>query len=280
MLSNYPILCDFRSDIIEAKGSLLTLSLELDRRGEIAEAFPSPISELASYIILVGAKYFTQTPKIRQATIIHELGHFYVYRKKLLEQLRVTRDSIDPLFMEFIAPSLKVHEKLPVLQKEWIRKTLFGIYVLDILKIPGEIFANLWVKQNFEEIFIHFLKAQFDEYMAAANGEQRIQGTFCANALIKFCMFSLILRLDGLSILVGDDYGKSQGVMGQLKEFRESCWKTLKKSSHKGEFETFRSFEDIIISASCSIKDSNEVLPNIFKEFVRGVPLRIEDFST
>lgn len=280
LLADYPIFCDLWSDFTEAKGQLLNWLLELDRQGEMAYGSPAPVPRSDRYIILFCQRYFSKSSEFRRAVIIHELGHFYIYHKKFLEQLRKSRESSRPVFTQFIAPILTVYQKWPLFQKEWIKNILFDINVLDILKIPGEIFANLWVKENFEQIFIQVFEGQLEGYKLAQRGKERIRGTLGWRALIKFLMFSLILRLDGLSVLVEDDYGKLRGPMEELREFRESCWKTLQEFARQGEFETLKIFEDRIIKASCSLKDSNELLPNIFKEFVNNVPLRIEDFTS
>jgi len=279
LLTNYKILCDLRSDLIEVKGSLVDLLLELERQGENAHALPAPLSSFDRYVILFCQNYFSKEPESRQAVTMHELGHFYVYRKELLEQLRKSRESTDPIFVQFIAPISTFYQSLPVFQKEWIKNSLFAINVVNILKIPGEIFANLWLKENFEKMFINVFKGQLEIYKLSTKGKEKIRKTFGARALIKFHAFSVILRLDGLATLAEVDYGKLREAMGELQRFRDSCWRTLQEYTSPREFETFRSFEKRIIKASCSLKDSNEILPNIFKEFVNKVPLRIEDFT-
>ena len=279
LLSDYQILYDLWSDTIEARGTLLTLLDELNRKGETAQAFPAPVSRFDRFIILVCEKYFSKRPEFRLGTIVHELGHFYVYRKKLLERLRNLRDSSDPFFTQFIAPIRSVHQEWPSLQKRWARETLFNINVLDVLKIPGEVFANLWVKGNFEGMFVQVVKSQLEEYKLAQKGKEKIHGTFGWRALIRFHMFSLILRLDGLSLLA-EDVLELEGAIKELQEFRESCWNTLQEFAHHGEFETFRSYEKEIIDASSSLRGSNEALPDIFKEFLKKVPLRTEDFAS
>ena len=273
LLTDYPILCNLWSDFIEAKGKLLNSLVELDRRGEMAYGSPAPVPRFDRYIILFCQRYFSKNSEFRRAVIIHEVGHFCIYRKKFLEQLRKSRESSHPVFSQFITPILTVYQSWPVQQKEWVKR-FFDSYVLDILKIPGEIFANLWVKENFEELFIRVLEGQLQGYKLVPKGKEKIH-----NTLVKFIMFALILRLDGLSMLTEDDYEKVRGIMQELQEFRESCWKALRESARQGELEIFRSFENRIIKTSCSLKDSNEVLPDIFKEFVNKVPLRIDDFT-
>jgi hypothetical protein len=278
LLTDYAILCDFYSDLKEAKGSILALSFELDRRGERAKACPALVSGSAAYIILFCSKYFCQTPNLRQAIIIHELGHFYVYCKGLLAQLRKLMESIYPMFPQFTKPVMTTYQKLPDELKEWLKNSLFGSYVLDVLKIPGEIFANLWVKDNFDGMFYQILESQFIDYKLVPERQEKILGTFCGRALTKYSMFSLILRLDGLEMLVEDDYRKLKRVMEELREFRQVCWKMLRESANNGEFEIFRSFEKRIMEASCSLRNANTLLPSIFREFVENVPLRLEGF--
>ena len=280
LLGDYPMLCDLWSDVIQAKGQLLKRIAELDRQGEIAEAIPAPISRFSRYLILFSPKYFSKAVEVREAVVIHELGHFYVYRKALLKQLSKSRVSSEPAFMQFIAPVQTRYQKLLLdYQKDWLKNTLFAINVLDVLKIPGEIFSNLWVKDNFEEMFSQVVETQFEEYRNASRGKEKVAGTFCYRALIKFMMFSLILRLDGLLILVDNSRGRLQKAKQEIQEFHKSCWKTLEDCAYDGELGAFAHFEKEIIDASCSLDGSNNHLPGIFEEFVKNLQLRKEDIS-
>ena len=271
LLTAYPILSDLWSDVIEAKGVPLNFIQGMDIHGELAFAHPAPVPGFDRYIVLFSGKYFLKSSTTRQGIIMHELGHYYVYRKRLLEQLRVSRDS-DAFFSQFIAPTVNFFQEWTTPQKQWIKK-FFDSYVIDVLKVPGEIFANLWLKENFKEEFIEVFKCQLEEYRMVLCGKEKITKT-----LVKFPVFSLILRLRGLSILV-QDVTELLEEKKALEVFELSLRKTLKDSACQNEIEPFRVFEESMIEASCSFETANFTLPEIFNDFLLKIPLRPNDFT-
>lgn len=162
LLTDHPILCDLWSDVVEAMGAPLGFLQKMDIRGEPAYAHPAPVPGFDRYIIMFAVKYFMKPVSSRQGIIVHELGHFYIYRRKLLEQLRVSRDS-SAFFSQFILPISKFYQQLTATQKQGL-KDFFDSYILDVLKVPGEILANLWVKENFGRMFVEVFKCQLEEY--------------------------------------------------------------------------------------------------------------------
>ena len=96
--------------------------------------------------------------------------------------------------------------------------------------------------------------------------------------LVKFPVFSLILRLRGLSILV-QDVTELLEEKNALEVFELSLRKTLKDSACQNEIERFLSFEESMIEASCSFETANSTLPEIFNNFLLKIPpLRPDDF--
>jgi hypothetical protein len=271
LLTNYPIFCDIWSDVIEAKGSALNFLKMMDERGESAFAAPAAVSGVDRYLLLFSGKYFLKPYSSREGIIMHELGHFYVYRKRFLEQLGVVLRDAGVYFSQFIAPILNFYEGWATEQKQWI-KNFFDSYVLDILKVPGEIFANLWLKENFKEMFAEVFKGQLEAYKMVLRGKEKIHET-----LIKFPAFSLILRLNGLSILA-QDVTELEEEKKALEIFDKSLRKTLMGSARQNETVTFFSFEESIIEASCSFEAANSTLPQIFGDLLIKIPLRPEDF--
>jgi hypothetical protein len=270
LLTTYPIFCDLWSDVVEARGSPLKFIQRMDAGGELAFANPAPVPSFDRYIILFSRKYFLKPSITRQGVIMHELGHYYVYRKRLLEQLRVSRESSE-FFLQFITPILNFYKGWGTQQKQWI-KNFFDSYILDVLKVPGEIFANLWLKENCKEVFVEVFKCQFEEYKMVLRGKEKIHKT-----LIKFPAFSLILRLNGLSLLA-QDVTELLEEKNALKAFKQSLRKMLIDSARQNEYESFLLFEKSIIETSCSFETANSTLPQIFNDLLMKIPLRVEDF--
>lgn len=270
LLENYPIFYDLWSDVIEAKGSAFNFLKMMNERGETAFAVPAPVSSVDRYILLFSEKYFLKSSISRQGTIMHELGHFYVHRKRFLEQLCVSIES-DEFFSQFIAPILNIYKKWTTDQKQWV-KNFYNSYVLDYLKVPGEIFANLWLKENFKKMFMEVFKGQFESYKMVLRGKEKIHKT-----LVKFPVFSLILRLNGLSILA-QNVTELDEEKKALEAFDNSLRKILVDSARQNETAIFFSFEKSIIDASCSFEKANSALPKIFGDLLIKIPLRPEDF--
>ena len=264
LLTNFPIFCDLWSDVIEAKGPPLNFIQRMDIGGELAFAHPAIASGFDRYIVLFSSKYCLKSSITRQGIIMHELGHYYVYRKRFLEQLRVSRES-SAFFSQFVTPIVNFREGWSTSQKQGI-KNFFDSYILDILKVPGEIFANLWLKENFKEVCVEVFRCQLEEYRRVLCGKEKIQKT-----LVKFAAFSLVLRLKGLSVLA-QDVTELLEEKKVLEVFELSLWKTLRDSARQNEIELFLSFEKSMIEASCSFETANSTLPEIFNDFLIKIP--------
>jgi len=267
MLDDYPILCDLWSDVITAEGGALASIETLDKRGMSAWGQPSPSNGVDRFVIFVCKKYFAKNSfSQRKAILLHELGHFYVHKKGILAQLRQDWKKGEALFRVFIAP-LEIQDSEHVdSYKEWFKK-FYDQYIFDLLKIPGEYYANLWVKVNFEDIFGSLLEGQYE-------GSKSFFETGFSNlqkGLIKFPLFSLILRLNALILLIDD-----KANLEKFMKLKEDCWSELEKCTTKDGFQFLKEFEGKIVRLSASLESANALLIDALEKYIRSFPIKVD----
>jgi len=267
MLGDYPILCDLWSNVVVAVGGALASIQALDKRGMSAFGQPSPRAGIDRFVIFICKKYFAKDSfSQRKAIILHELGHFYVYKKGFLTQLRRNWKKGEELFRVFIAPLEKQDSEHVNSYKQWFRR-FYDNYIFDLLKIPGEYYADLWVKENFRDIFEVLLENKYEGYKSFLDAGFSI----LQKSLIKFPLFSLILRLDALILLIDD-----KGNLERFAKLKESCWSELEKYTTKDGFRFLKDFEKNIIKLSTSLESANRLLINGLEKYIKNFPIRTE----
>lgn len=267
MLKDYPILCDLWSNVIVAEGGALASIETLDKRGMAAWGQPSPRAGIDRFVIFVCKNYFAKNSwSQRKAILLHELGHFYVYKRRLLAQLRREWKKGEALFRVFIEP-LEIQDSEHVNSYKGWFKNFYDNYILDLLKIPGEYYANLWVKENFGDVFDSLLENEYEGYQSfLKTGFSNLQ-----KGLVKFPLFSQILRLNALILLIQD-----KANLERFVKLKEDCWCELDKYTTKNGFQFLKVFKEKIIRLSTSLESANELLIDAFEEYIKSFPIRID----
>lgn len=268
MLDDYPILCDLWSDVSGAlEGTPTFVSIEnIDKMGMSAWGQPAPSKGIDRFVIFVGNKYFANDSfSQRKAILFHELGHLYVYKKGLLAQLRSDWKKGEALFEVFVAP-LEIQDPENINSyKEWIKR-FYDSYVFDVLKVPDEYFANLWVKENFVNVFDRLMEKEYEESkIFLENGLSNIQ-----KGLMNFPIFSLIRRLDTLVLLI-----EKKDYLNEFLELTKSSWSELEKYTSKSEYLFLKKFEKKIVKVITSLEDANRLLIKAFEEYIKHLPIKI-----
>ena len=269
LLDIYPILCDLWSDVIEAQGNLQKSIEILDKRGELSSGQPAPVSGIDRYVIIFTPKFFEKQAETRLATTLHELGHFYVYQTGMLKNLRLKW----PAGMDMFKVFASIVKQDPIWyneQEEWLRK-LYEYYVFDVLKIPGEIYANLWVKENFTNAFNLVVEGQLEGYEYLANNID----TKIKTKVVKFPFFSIILRLEGLLMLMN---GATKNLKEKLQQLRRLCWKNMSRFLLPKEIKAFEQTKQEVMRVCSSPQTADKELFNVFKKFVKSNILEPSDF--
>lgn len=270
LLDTYPILCDLWSDVVETTQlPKLEESLErLDKQGEMP--YGQPVPDQDGYVILFTQKHFEKQAKMRWAITLHELGHFYVYQTGMLKNLRGKWPVGGEMFEVFVGivkqDSVWYNE-----QKEWLRR-LYEYYVFDVVKIPGEIYANWWVKENFINTFNLVVDGQLEKYEYLANNIDKNIETKVA----KFPLFSIVLRLEGLLMVIN---GVTKDAKEKLEQLLAVCWKKMSRFLHAKEIETFEQTKQKIMDVCSSPQTSDRELFNVFQRYVNNNILEPEDFQ-
>ena len=267
MLDDHPILQDLWSDVIVAQGGALESIETIDKRGMPAWGQSAPTRKFDRFVIFVCKEYFAKENfNQRKAILLHELGHFYVYKKGLLEQLRQDWKKGEDLFRVFVAPFETQNSQHIDSYRDWLRR-FYDDYIFDLLKIPGEYYASLWVRENFKDIFDDLLDSEYEGHKAFFDaGFSTIQ-----KGLVKFVLFSLILRLNGLILLIDDEVN-----LERFKRLEEDCWSELKGYTTKSGFRSLKDFEYRIRKLSTSTESANEHFPEALEEYIRSFPVELD----
>jgi len=269
MLDFYPILCDLWSDVLETKGKLHEALETLDKQDQMPYGEPHTVSGTDRYIILFTQKYFQKLAETRRAIIIHELGHFYVYKTGLLKNLRLKWPDGMNMF-EFFVGTVKQDPTWYNKNEQWLRK-LYDDYVFDILKIPGEIYANQWVKENFIDTLNLVVGGQLEQYRyIVSNIDTRIR-----TKMIRFPLFAIILRLEGLLMLTN---GITKNLEDETRHLLRLSWEKMSKFLNRREVENFKKTKQEIMRVCSSVRTSNDDLFSLFQSYVNMSILVPADF--
>lgn len=262
-------MADLRSDVIETtKMPKLQKSLvDLDKYGEMP--YGTPVPDQNGFVILFTQKYFGKQVEIRKAIAIHELGHFYVHATGMLKNLRLKWSTGEEMFEVFVSV-VKQDQSWYENAKHWLKR-LYELYVFDILKIPGEIFANMWVRDNFPDAFSLVAEEQLKNYEYLANTLDKEIKT----RIVKFPLFSIILRLEGLLMLMN----------GERSDLKDKLWQSLSFSSKKmsgfilpNEVKIFDRTRQDVVQVCSSPKTADKHLFDVFEKFVTRTILQPADF--
>jgi hypothetical protein len=270
LLSDHPILCDLRSDIVEAQGQLLESLKVLDAHNEMPYGKPAPVSGKDRFVILFTQRHFQENAETRKSITLHELGHFYVFYTELLKDLRLKWPAGEEMFETFVS-LVRQDPNWYCKNLEWLRN-FYNWYVLDLLKIPGEIYANLWVKENFTDYFDPIVTLQTDHNICLVNN---IENTVKTRA-VKFPLFCIILHFEGLLMLQN---GITNTIKDKVSDALSLCWKKMSRYLPEQKIRYFKKMSQEIMNISSSPRIANEKLFALFEEYVKANILEPSDFA-
>jgi hypothetical protein len=267
MHDTYPILRHLNSFTIIARRNLLKTLEDFDKHDEMPFGIPSNVLQGLYWIFFTRA-YFRELIEIRRAVTLHEFGHFYIDQIKLLGDLRRKYKEQEDIMFQLFIQEIKQYKKWLKEKEEQIRD-LYRYFVFDVLKTPGEIFANLWVKENFPDAFDPLMRLQL------RNCEEICEKTAPTPAkVVKLRLLWIILRLEGFMILGND-------VSGDLKSQFEalicSCWNKLSKQ-FPNEVGDLKKITHDLLDTFASPKSANEKLYHVYQKYLRYNSLKPCDF--
>lgn len=267
MRDTYPILQHLNSFARNARGKLLETLEDFDKHNEMPFGIPSNALQGLYWIFFTRA-YFRESTEIRRAVTLHEFGHFYINQIKLLSDLRRKYKEQEDGMLQLFIQEIKQYKKWLEENEEQIRH-LYRYSVFEVLKTPEEIFANLWVKENFPDAFNPLMRLQL------RNCEEIFEKTAPAPAkVVKLRLLLIILRLEGLMILGSDISGD---LKSQFEALICSCWNKLSKQfpNEVGDLEKIT--HDLLDTFS-SPKSANEKLYHVYQKYLRYNALKPCDF--
>lgn len=267
MCATYPILRDLNFSTFIARGDSLKTLKDFDEHGEMPFGIPSNALHGLYWIFFTRA-YFRESIEVRRAVILHELGHFYIDHVKLLSDLRRKyKEQEEGMFQLFIQ-EIKQNRKWPK-EKEKQLRDLYRYFVFDVLKTPGEIFANLWVKENFPDAFGPLMRLQL------RNCKEISERTASTPAKVaKLRLLWTILRLEGFMILGN---GVSEDLKSQFEALICLCWNKMLKQFPNEVGDLKKTTHDLLDTFS-SPKNANEKLYRVYQEYLKYNSLKPCDF--
>ena len=253
LLDEFSFLSDFFSDYVEPQGKLLESIENMDKNKQPAWSQPAYINKIKRWIIVLSKHFFEMKKDVQKAIILHEIGHIVVYEFKIFGQLRSKWIDGESLFEEFYS-KISIEIKL---SKSWVKRNLYDISVFDMLKIPGEVYANIWVKDNCGNYLILVLENQLENYKNFFKDSHLKMD----RNLLKFPLISTILRLENLLIVLEDEEELSK----KISQLKEECSKELEEISPN----IYNEMNSIIDNIKKIIYDTDKINSDYFDLFIK-----------
>jgi len=268
LIEEYSLLSDFFSDYIEPKGGVGVFLERMERVQEIAWNQQAYTNGVKRWFIIVSSHFFKLELSIQKSVLLHEIGHIIVYEKKILEELRSKWPAGESLFDTFIQYVKQDGSWFEI--NLGFLKEIFDNFVFDILKIPGEIYANQWVKQNCINYFLNVIKSQYNNYLQFdLNIHNQLR-----QKILKYAIFCTILRLDNLLLTSNG----TNVIYVNINEKIDSLLSELKQITSKEDYDYMINKRNEIIQICKDVDAVNKRLFDLFKEFIENNQIMPEDF--
>lgn len=196
LTDEFTFLNDFYSDYAEPENEIHYALEWLTEIQDLSSVMPQYIDNIRRWLLLCTKYFFTHDKYNQKSVILHEIGHIVVIERKILNELRSKHDDIETLFDVFCSNINRDFDFFKKIESDL--RELFGHYIFDVLKIPGEYYANLWVKNNCNEYFNTLLESQFNNYI---NADKEMRKNI-KNRLLKYFFIYQIMKLQMLTMLI------------------------------------------------------------------------------
>jgi len=268
LMDEFSFLSDIISDYLEPGGKLLESLERMDRTNQPAWNQPISLGDSRKWLLLVSEHFFLMDDDVQKAVLLHEFGHILVFEKEILKELRSQWKDGEDLFHNFcsiVSQNTSWYtSNLPFL-KEIYEKCIF-----DILKIPGEIFANIWVKQNCNKYLPLIIEAQFNNYIEF---EEQVSKQL-SNMVLKYVLFCSILRYENLLIVIN----KKDNIYDEISEKIIESEKELSSLLGETQYNIMNDFRKEILKICPNLDEANLTLFEVYKKFVETFRITPSDF--
>ena len=268
LTDEFPFLIDFYSDYIEPDNQINAGLEWLTSIKEVSSVMPQYIDNVKRWILLCTKYFFKKNKKNQKTIILHEIGHIVVFERKILEELRSKWDDVETLFDVFCS---NINRDFYFFKKiESSLRDLFGNYIFDVLKIPGEYYANLWVKNNCNDYFNILIESQFNNYI---NADKEMPKNI-KNRLLKYFLMYQIMKLQMLTMLIENKDELYNDIINHIGKVLYDL-KMLLNESHYYEF---LDLTENIKKLYYNPDDINSQYFNNFIKYINLFKLQHQDF--
>jgi len=268
ILEEYNFLSEFYSDYVEPTKEINDFLEYIDRIEETAIIIKAYFNGIKRWLLVCGKIFFNLKNNIQKAILLHEIGHIIVNEYNLFESLFIQYQDVD-IFFDVFCSNINRDNKLFLDNEKWLRE-LFDFYVFDIIKMPGELFANLWVKINCNEYFKLIVNNQFINYkninIKARKGIK--------NRLLKHVLVYLDLRLQFLITLIEND----SELYNNIIKYNNEILKELQNLLSKKEYFIMLDIKNKIKEICNSPEEINKKYLNVFNFYINSIKLLPYDF--
>ena len=268
LIHEYSFLLDFYSDYVEPDKEISEFLEYLDKINEIAIVKPAYLRSIKRWLLVCGAVFFKYKNDVQKSILLHELGHIIVNERNLLVSLVSQYQNVGHYYNMFSSGINKNNKYYSDVQISL--QQLFEFYIFDIIKIPGELYANLWVYNNCNKYFRLIIEHQFINYQNI-NIQVRKNIT---NRLLKHVLIYIIFRLQVLlSLLISDDK-----LYDEITKYTKEVLNELKILLTKKEYLIILETKGKINKLCYSLDDINNNYLDLFKNYLNNIKLKPKDF--
>jgi len=268
LIDEYSFLMDFYSDYEEPNKEISEFLKKMDRINEIATVRLAYLGGIKNWVITCGSLFFKYENEIQKSILLHELGHVIVNERNLVGSLFSQYQNIEHYFNIFCSNINKKNKYYISVEKSI--QDFFEFYIFDIIKIPGELYANLWVYFNCIKYFRIIIDNQFTNYK---NINMQVRKNI-KNRLLKHILIYLVLRLQVLlSVLKNDDE-----LFDEITKYIEELLSELKILVTKKEYRIILKTKKQINKICYSLDDINRNYLVLFNNYLNNIKLKPQDF--
>ena len=269
LLDEFSFLSDVISDYLEPRGKLLESLERMDRTNQPAWNQPLPFMGNRRWLLLVSEHFFRMDNDVQKAVLLHEFGHIIIYEKKIFKVLRSHWKEGEKLFQYFC--SIVSQDTSWYTLNLTFLKEIYEKIIFDILKIPGEIFANIWVKQNCNKYLPLVIENQFNNYLLFEEDfYKKLQ-----NRVLKYVLFFLILRCENLLMVINKTNSLYDKISRKITEFDMELIRLLGET----QYQKMNDFNNEILNVCPNPVEANSKLFKIYQKFVESFRITPSDFQ-
>lgn len=196
LLNEFPVLLYFYSDYIEPVGDIQNALNTLDELKIVSKSKLSISGGKNRWYLLCSKYFFEKELKDKKAVLLHEIGHIIVFEFEIFKGLNSLWNEGMTLFNVY---SSIIKKRKSIFNKnESFFREFYYEYLMDVLRMPDELYADLWVKKYCRDYFHSLIEGYIKDYMIF----DKIIRKKIKNRLFKYIIIYSILKHERLLMIL------------------------------------------------------------------------------